>query len=136
MGIFDLDKIAMTMGRLLLVMPELEAVGNDSDAIYNNKEHFYCYAYLARIGILDYLDKHPLYLSHNVDITIPLGIIKTRKETMNSALDITIGRLLELCENNTLVHENVEEILHRVGMFDYIETGFPPEVLKRLKSII
>ena len=132
MGIFDLDKIAMTMGRLLLVMPELEAVGNDSDAIYNNKEHFYCYAYLARIGILDYLDKHPLY----VDITIPLGIIKTRKETMNSALDITIGRLLELCENNTLVHENVEEILHRVGMFDYIETGFPPEVLKRLKSIM
>lgn len=136
MGIFDLDKIAMTIGRLLLVMPELEAVGNDSDAIYNNKEHFYCYAYLARIGILDYLDKHPLYLSHNVDITIPLGIIKTRKEAMNSALDITIGRLLELCENNTLVHENVEEILHRVGMFDYIETGFPPEVLKRLKSIM
>ena len=136
MGIFDLDKIAMTMGRLLLVMPELEEVGNDSDAIYNNKEHIYCYAYLARIGILDYLDKHPLYLSHNVDITIPLGIIKTRKETMNSALDITIGRLLELCENNTLVHENVEEILHRVGMFDYIETGFPPEVLKRLKSIM
>lgn len=136
MGIFDLDKIAMTMGRLLLVMPELEAVGNDSDAIYNNKEHFYCYAYLARIGILDYLDKPPLYLSHNVDITIPLGIIKTRKETMNSALDITIGRLLELCENNTLVHENVEEILHRVGMFDYIETGFPPKVLKRIKSIM
>ena len=55
---------------------------------------------------------------------------------MNSALDITIGRLLELCENNTLVHENVEEILHRVGMFDYIETGFPPEVLKRIKSIM
>lgn len=132
MGIFDLDKIAMTIGRLLLVMPELEAVGNDSDAIYNNKEHFYCYAYLARIGILDYLDKHPLYLSHNVDITIPLGIIKTRKEAMNSALDITIGRLLELCENNTLVHENVEEILHRVGMFDYIETGFPPKCLKEL----
>lgn len=136
MGIFDLDKIAMTMGRLLLVMPELEAIGTDSDAIYNNKERFYCYAYLARIGILDYLDKRPLYIEYNVNVTIPLGIIKTRKETMNSALDITIGRLLELCENNPLVHENVQEILHRIGMFDYVENGFPPEVLKKLKSIM
>ena len=41
MSIFDLDKIAMTMGRLLLVMPELEAIGNDSDAIYNNKARLF-----------------------------------------------------------------------------------------------
>lgn len=133
MGALDLNKVAITMGKMLKALPELEAKGTDFFSISDNKEEFYAIAYMARVGILDRIEDNHYMQNGNLPVTIPLGIFKTRKETMESALKITIGKLLDLAEEHNQVRYVVNDILKRGKSFYQFEGMFPPEVLSKLK---
>jgi hypothetical protein len=49
MGAFDLNKVAIAMGKFLKQMPELERMSQTWLSINENKESFYVMAYLARV---------------------------------------------------------------------------------------
>jgi hypothetical protein len=67
-------------------------------------------------------------------ISIPLGIFKARKETMENALNITIGHLLELTEDHNEVYYTVNNILERGNLFYEFEKILPPETVRKLKK--
>lgn len=133
MGALDLNKVAIAMGKMLKVLPSLEAKGIDFFSIDSNKEAFFTLAYMARVGILDRIEENSYMRNGNLPISIPLGIFKSRKETIDSALDITVGKLLEITEGHNQVHSIVNNILERGEAFYEFEAMFPPEVLSKLR---
>ncbi len=134
MGALDLNKVAIAMGKMLKSLPLLEQKGSDYSAIEYNKEEHFAMAYLARVGILDRIDKNPYMNNPSLPITIPLGIFKTRKETMGTALYITVGKLLSLSENNESVNSRVIDILERGDFYYEFENLLPPELINQLRN--
>ncbi len=133
MGALDLNKVAITMGKMLKILPLLEGKGTNFFSIDSNKEEYFSLAYMARIGILDRIEENSYMRNGNLPITIPLGIFKSRKETLNSAINITIGRLLELSEEHNKVHFIVNDILKRGRSFYEFESMLSPDILSTLK---
>lgn len=121
------------MGKILLQMPNLERKSQTWFSINENKEEFYATAYMARVLILDVIERNPYMSNVALQVTIPLGLFKTRKETMVNALRITVWRLLELTEDHEKVHCVVNSILERGKCFYEFENMLPPEVLRQLK---
>lgn len=117
MGASDLNKVAVAMGRILKQLPDLEDKAKTWFSIDDNKEEFYAMAYVARVSILDIMDKNPYMSNGGLSITIPLGIFKTRKENMATALKITVGRIVELSADHNQVHYIVNDILDRGKWF-------------------
>jgi hypothetical protein len=132
MGAFDLNKVAIAMGKILKQMPELERKSQSWFSIDENKEDFYVMAYVARISILDVMEQNSYMRNGTLPITIPLGIFKTRKETLENALNITVGHLLELTEGHDQVHHIINDILERGHCFYEFEKMVPPEVRRKL----
>lgn len=132
MGALDLNKVAIAMGKILLTLPKLEAKGTDFFSINSNKEEYFSIAYMARVGILDRIEENSFMRNGSLPITIPLGIFKTRKETMETALQITIGKLLDLAEEHEQVSYIINDILERGKSFYQFEEMLPPEVLSNL----
>lgn len=128
MGALDLNRVAITMGKMLKLLPALEDKGTDFFSIDDNKEEFFTLAYMARIGILDRIKANTYMRNGRLPITIPLGIFKSRKETMEKALDLTIGKLLKLSEGHNRVHSIVNNILEREKSFYEFEALLPLEV--------
>lgn len=135
MGVFDLNKVTITMGEILLQLPELEEVSQTWFSIDNNKEFFYAMAYKARVSIMDIIERNPYMRNGALEVVIPLGIFKTRKETMADALEITIGRILELARDHDEVYQVVSNILERGNLFYELERNLAPEVIKAIKKI-
>lgn len=132
MGALDLNRVAITMGKMLKLLPALEDKGLDFFSIDDNKEEFFTLAYMARVGILDRIEANTYMRNGRLPITIPLGIFKSRKETMETALDLTIGKLLELTEGHNWVNSIVTNILERGKSFYEFEALLPPEVRSKL----
>lgn len=132
MGALDLNKVAIVMGKILLALPELEAKGTDFFSINSNKEEYFSIAYMARVGILDRIEENSFMRNGSLPITIPLGIFKTRKETMETALQITIGKLLDLADEHDQVRFIINDILERGSSFYQFEEMLPPDVLANL----
>lgn len=133
MGALDLNNIAIAMGKILKQMPVLEKISENWFAIDENKEKFFAMSYMARVSILDIIEKNPYMQNGALPIRIPLGIFKTRKETMENALDITIGRLLELSSNHEQVHNIVIGILQKEKAFYEFEQILPPHIISQFK---
>lgn len=133
MGVLDLNKVAIAMGKILMQMPELEQKSLTWFSIDENKEDFYAMAYFARVAILDIIEDNSYMSNDALPVTIPLGLFKTRKETMANALRITVGRLLDLTEYHNKVHYVVNNILERGNCFYQFESMMPPEVIRQLK---
>lgn len=132
MGALDLNRVAITMGKMLKLLPALEGKGLDFFSIDNNKEEIFTLAYMARVGILDRIEANTYMRNGRLPITIPLGIFKSRKETMETALDLTIGKLLELTEGHNWVNPIVTNILEREKSFYEFEALLPPGVRSKL----
>lgn len=132
MGALDLNKVAIAMGKILLALPDLEAKGTDFFSINCNKEEYFSVAYMARVSILDIIEENSFMRNGSLPITIPLGIFKTRKETMESALEITVGKLLDLANEHEQVSFIINDILKRGKYFYQFEKMLPPEVLSQL----
>lgn len=129
----DLNKVALAMGKMLKMLTDVERSGTDFFSIDDNKEAYYALAYAARVGILDRIEENPYMQNPTLSITIPLGIFKTRKETMGSAMRMTIGKLLELCEEHDKVKNVVTDILERGNSFHEFENMFPKQILDKLR---
>lgn len=89
---------------------------------------------MCRIAILDRIDEHRGHLDDYTPITIPTGLIRTRKETMESALNLTVQRLYDIAYLDEEVGFNVEMVLRRKGKFDEIDGMYTEEQKQQLMS--
>lgn len=133
MGALDLNKVAIAMGKILKMLPELEEKGTDFFSLNNNMEEYYALAYMARVQILDVIERNNYMQNDLLPITIPLGIFKTRKENMGTALQITVGKIKSLTEEHNKLHFIVNDILGRGKSFDEFEAAMPEWVLNKMR---
>lgn len=128
MGALDLNKVAIAMGKMLKLLTPLEQKGTDYFSIDDNKEEYFTLAYIARVGILDRIEQNPYMQNPSLQIIIPLGLFKSQKERMASALEITVGKLIRLSEGNDNVNTVVNNILERGEYFYEFEAMSRPEL--------
>ena len=129
-----LNKIAISMGKINKMLDEMEKKIKTSTDARTHWEDLVLYAYICRIAILDRIDEHRGHLSDDTPITIPLGLIRTRKETMASAIDLTVQRLCDIAYLDKEVGFNVERVLRRKGKFDEIDSMYSEEQKQKLMS--
>lgn len=134
MGATDLNKVAIAMGKVILMLPELESKGTDFFTLSDNMEEYYALAYMARVQILDVIERNSYMQNDMLPITIPLDIFKTRQENMKTALDITIGKIKSLTEEHNKLHYIVMDILDKGDSFYAFEQALSPSVINQLKS--
>ena len=65
-------------------------------------------------------------------ISIPTGFFKTRKESMDSALRLTIGKLKQMIEDDDITDNYVEDILSRKGYFYVYENSLPEQFKRKI----
>ena len=118
------------MGKVIKLLSELESQITDGDDVYMHKEDFCCIAYMCRIGILDRIEANSYMRNPNLPIRIPTGIFSLRKETMTSALNLTIGKLKQIVSKDTVTSNYVIEILNKIGVF-YAYDNTLPDSFKR-----
>lgn len=129
-----LNKIAISMAKINKMLDEIEKkITTPSDA-RAHWEDFALYAYICRIAILDRIDEHRGHLAENTPITIATGLFRTRKETMDSALDLTVQRLINIASLDNEVGINVERVLRRKGKFGEIDGMYSNEQKQKLMS--
>lgn len=122
MRTFDLNKVAICMGKVIKLLSNLHPIINNGNDVWEHKEDFCCIAYMCRVGILDRINANPYMMNPNLPIRIPTGIFSSRKETMATALMLTIGRLKEMVDKDVVTANYVEDILDKKGaFFDYDE---------------
>ncbi len=130
MEALDLNKMAVCMGKVIKLLSELEPQIIGGNDVYEHKDDFCCIAYMCRIGILDRLEANIYMGNPNLPIRIPTGIFSSRKETMTSALNLTIGKLKQIVSKDVVVSNYVEEILNKSGAF-YAYDKILPDSFKR-----
>lgn len=121
MGALDLSKVAISMGKVLKKLKELESKIYDKYSLEEFKEEIFGIAYICRVDILDVLDNNSYMHYPLLPIKIPTGLFTSRKETMTSALEITIGKLFELIKDDYNILINVKDILKRGEYFFKIQ---------------
>lgn len=132
MSAMDLNRIAVAMGKVLKLLSELESNLKNGDDIYERKEDCYLIAYICRKGILDRIENNTYMLNPLLPIRIPTGLFSFKKETMTSALSITVGKLKEIVSRDYLTKMYVEEILNKEKMFYEFERIVPDNLKNSL----
>ena len=130
MEALDLNKMSVCMGKVIKLLSELEPQIIGRNEVYEHKDDFCCIAYICRIGILDRLEANIYMGNPNLPIRIPTGIFSSRKETMTSALNLTIGKLKQIVSKDVVASNYVEEILNKSGAF-YAYDKILPDSFKR-----
>lgn len=130
MGILDLNKVAVCMRKVIKLLSELESQITDGDDVYAHKGDFCCIAYMCRIGILDRIEANSYMGNLYLPIRIATGIFSSRKETMASALNLTIGKLKQLVSKDIVTSNYVIEILNKHRAF-YVYDNILPDSFKR-----
>lgn len=129
-----LNKIAISMGKMNKILDGIETKIRSAADARKNWQDLVLYAYMCRIAILDRIDEHRGHLDDYTPITIPTGLIRTRKETMESALNLTVQRLYDIAYLDEEVGFNVEMVLRRKGKFDEIDGMYTEEQKQQLMS--
>lgn len=132
MGAIDLNKVAVCMGKVLKLLTNLQPYTTTGDAIYDHRDDFCFIAYVCRVGILDRIDNNSYMKNPAMPIKIPTGLFSSRKETMASALDVTIGQLKRMVEKDVITANNVEEILGKRGVYH----AYNDALYEKVKGII
>lgn len=128
MGALDLNRVAICMGKVIKLLSDMHSVVCDGDDVYAHKEDFCCIAYMCRIGILDRIEANSYMRNPNLTLRIPTGIFSYRKETMATALNLTIGKLKELANKDVVTSIYVEEILNKGIAFYAYENTLPENI--------
>ena len=87
---------------------------------------------MCRIGILDRIEDNTYTKNPNLHVRIPTGIFSSRKETMTSALGLTIGKLMELVKNDVVTDNYVEDILNKTGAFFAYDRNLPEKFKRQI----
>ncbi|MDR0982077.1 MAG: hypothetical protein LBM07_02380 [Culturomica sp.] len=125
MGAIDLNRVAICMGKMIKMLYELEPNIRCGDDVYEHKEDFCILAYMCRVGILDRIENNSYMSNPWLPIRIPTGIFSTRKESMASALNLTVGKLKELVSKDVITEKYIEDILNRQGVYYDYERMLP-----------
>lgn len=127
MSALDLNRMAIAMGKICIALDDLESKIIDGDDVYENKESVLAVAYMCRVGIVEMMEKpENKYMCNPIlPIVIPLGIFKHRKETIDSAIHLTIGRLSAIALKNDMISQAVEEVLDGEGYYYEFEKAMP-----------
>ncbi len=126
----DLNKVALSMGKIIKVLSQVEGKIKNGNDVYANKESFYVTAYMCRVGLLDIIEHNKWPLT--IPITIPLGLLKTKKTSLASGLELTIGKLKQIIEIDIVTTDYVENILQKGGFFYEFQRMIPEEQKKLL----
>ena len=132
MGAMDLNKVATCMGKVIKLLSNLQLQIIDGNDVYEHKEDFCCIAYMCRVGILDRIENNSYMGNPTLCIRIPTGIFNSRKETMSSAFNLTIGKLKEIVSKDVVTERYVEDILNRKGIFHHYEKTLPDNFRRSL----
>ncbi|MBS5020924.1 MAG: hypothetical protein KHZ60_12815 [Alistipes sp.] len=127
----ELQKIAVSMGKIYKTLSVLSGKIQDGADVLNNKEDFYVLAYTCRVAILDRIQAND-WIQMEIPIRIPTGLFSSRKETIGTGLNLTIGRLKELASSNNTVIYNIEEILQKHQLFYDFEQILPANIKDKL----
>lgn len=112
----ELNKLAISMGKVIIMLSDLEPKIKNGNDIYKHKDDFCVLAYTCRVGILDRMERYS-WMQPQVKIRIPTGIISLRTETINSGLYLTVGKLKELVSFDVVTEKYVESILNKQDIF-------------------
>lgn len=132
MGAIDLHKIAIAMSNVIKLLSEIQPKMITGDDVYEHKNDLCFIAYVCRIGILDRIEENSYMLNPRLPIRIPIGIFRSRKETMESALNLTIGKLKEIVSEDVVTEGYVEDIFNRCGIFYEFENNLPDKLKRSL----
>ena len=127
----ELQKIAVSMGKIYKTLSVLSGKIQDGADVLNNKEDFYVLAYTCRVAILDRIQAND-WIQMEIPIRIPTGLFSSRKETIGTGLNLTIGRLKELASSNNTVINNIEEIQQNHQLFYDFEQILPANIKDKL----
>ena len=128
----DLNKVAIAMGKVLKLISELDPIIYNGDDVYDHKDDFCVIAYICRIGVLDRIENNHYMLNPMLQIRIPTGILSNRKETMASALNITVNKLKEIVSADVVTENYVEEILNKGRAFYAYDRILPDKFKKSI----
>ena len=130
MGAIDLNRVAVSMGKVLKMLEELENQLK-RHGIEENKETVLVLAYVCRVSILDRIEANS-WMRGDTPIKIPLGLIRYRNETLESGLQITVGKIKDIASSDYEVYDAVEDILSKGPTFYHLQAMLPPEYLRKL----
>ena len=111
MGALDLNKVAVCMGKVIKLLSDIQPY------IIDGKDDLCSLAYMCRVGILDRIQANGYMSNQNLQIKIPTGVFSYRKETMASALRLTVGQLKQIADMDIVTSNYIEEILNKTGVF-------------------
>ena len=127
----ELQKISISMGKVYKTLSTLSGKIQDNLDVYDNKEDFYVLAYTCPVAILDRIQAND-WIQMQIPIRIPTSMFTSRKETIATGLNLTIGKLKELASSNSTVAYNIEEILQKRKLFYDFEKMLPPNIKDKL----
>ena len=127
----ELQTISISMGKVYKTLSTLSGKIQDNLDVYDNKDDFYVLAYTCRVAILDRIQAND-WIQMQIPIRIPTSMFTSRKETIATGLNLTIGKLKELASSNSTVAYNIEEILQKRKLFYDFEKMLPPNIKDKL----
>lgn len=132
MGATDLNKVAITMGKIIKLLKDIEPLCCNSWGTYNNKKDLYILAYMCRKGIIDRIQQNSYMYNPNLMIAIPLGLIRFKRVAMFNALQMTVGKVKQLASQDSEVERVVEDILDKGDYYYKIEQLIPYSIYQTL----
>ena len=129
----ELNRVAICMGKVTALLDDMQPFTTDSDTIYENIEDFCIIAYMCRVGILDRIKANSFMRNPMLRISMPLGIIKFTRVSMEKALELTIDRLTQMVKDDIVTSNVVNEILLKGESFYSFEKLLPDDLKKKLR---
>lgn len=123
----QLNKCSISIGFVIKVLDEIEDLLEDSNDCEEHKENLMMAAYVSRIGILDRVDKFPVWLEANFDITIPKSQTTQTKMKMKKAMSLSVERLKKIASSNYSVNNIVRDMLSGGSAIQEFEDMLPPQ---------
>ena len=128
----ELNNCAISIAKVLKMVSDLEPMISDAYDLDKNEEGILILAYISRITILDRIENNP-WMVPELPINIATGLYSTRKETIASALSITVGTIKKLAKYDKKINDLVDDILKKGAAFYELEKIIPPNVLNNFK---
>ena len=127
MGLFndDLNKAAIAIAKIDILLDDLEEKLKMGHSKKSLVEDFLAIAYIARVGVFDRAEKNNW--PSTIPISIPRGLTKYDKTTLEKALTTTLGRLITMANNNEL-EALIVGVLDRDAVFYELEKAMPKNV--------
>lgn len=125
MSSIEFNKCAVNMGKVLKMLENTETQIKSSYDLISQKEELLVIAYVCRVGIMDRIEQYPSWVNNNWTVRIPTGIFSHKTRKMEEAIEMTVGKLLQLTSNNREINEIIESVLSRGNVFYEFENMLP-----------